>query len=65
MKKRIDYQDIVATALEVLGAAAVSYGAGLAYTPLGWLLGGLASIGVGISLAPKTPEAEVRRPEHR
>lgn len=48
--------DALTSVLEVTGAAGVTVGAGLAWLPAGFMVGGAALIGAGYLLAP-TPRA--------
>lgn len=50
-KSKRDKTGLLATALLVLGAAAVSIGAGLIFPPAGFIAGGLLAIAAGVLTA--------------
>lgn len=44
--------DALTTVLEVVGAAGITVGAGLAWLPAGFMVGGATLVGLGYLLAP-------------
>ncbi|MBN9607845.1 MAG: hypothetical protein J0I11_00825 [Actinobacteria bacterium] len=48
-------RDRVASALEVVGIAAVTAGVALVYTPAAFIVGGLGAIGLAYGLTRRSP----------
>lgn len=49
--------DALTSVLEVIGAAGFTVGAGLAWLPAGFMVGGATLMGAGYLLAPTPPRA--------